>query len=372
MQSLDNNTQAFLALVRAGLWETDIRLLQFNNLDYSRVLSLAEEQSVVGLVAAGLEHVIDVKAPKEVTLQFLGQVLQIEQRNTAMNSFIEVLVDKLRKVGIYALLVKGQGVAQAYEKPLWRSCGDVDLFLSEYNYVKAKEYLKPQATYVETEGTYTKHFGMTIGSWVIELHGSIRCGLSCKIDSVLDSIQNEVFYGRNVRSWMNGKTQVFLPSVDDDILVLFTHFLKHFYIGGLGLRQICDWSRMLWKYCGIINCELLEKRLKKMRLMTEWKAFGSFAVDYLGLPPESMPFYSHDNKWHKKSRLIMDFVFMSGNFGQNRDNSYYKQPLLIRKIYSMGRRIGDSIRHSRMFPLDSIRFFPKIMFNGVRAAIKGE
>lgn len=56
---------------------------------------MAQEQSVVGLVAAGMEHVLDVKVPKEEVLQFVGQTLQLELRNTSMNSFIGELVDKM-------------------------------------------------------------------------------------------------------------------------------------------------------------------------------------------------------------------------------------------------------------------------------------
>ena len=51
---LDNNKEAFFELVRAGLWEKEARLLQFDNIDYASILQLAEEQSVVGLVTAGL------------------------------------------------------------------------------------------------------------------------------------------------------------------------------------------------------------------------------------------------------------------------------------------------------------------------------
>lgn len=52
----------------------------------------------------------------------------IEQRNVAQNQFIGALIQKLNATGIKALLVKGQGIAQCYEKPLWRKSGDVDLF----------------------------------------------------------------------------------------------------------------------------------------------------------------------------------------------------------------------------------------------------
>lgn len=110
----DNNIQAFIALVKAGLWEQEVRLSQYNTIDFLQVLKLAEEQSVVGLVAAGLEHVVDVKIPKEEVLQFVGQALQLEQRNQAMNKFVACLVEKMRQMDVYSLLLKGQGIAQCY------------------------------------------------------------------------------------------------------------------------------------------------------------------------------------------------------------------------------------------------------------------
>ena len=70
--------------------------------------------------------------------QFIGRTVQLEQRNQAMNYFIGVLVEKMREAGIYTVLVKGQGVGQCYERPLWRSCGDVDLFFDAENYERAK------------------------------------------------------------------------------------------------------------------------------------------------------------------------------------------------------------------------------------------
>ena len=137
MNLQDNNSQAFLALVRSGLWETEARLSQFKDIEYSAILQLAEEQSVVGLVTAGLERVVDVKVPQEWVLQFVGETLQIEQQNKEMNSFLCRLTEKMRAADIYALLVKGQGIAQCYERPLWRASGDVDFLLDDANFTKA-------------------------------------------------------------------------------------------------------------------------------------------------------------------------------------------------------------------------------------------
>ncbi len=365
--------EAFLALLRAGLWETDVRLSDYGTIDFAAIQSLAEEQSVVGLIAAGLEHVVDKRPAKKDVLQFIGQTIQSEQQNTAMNYFIGVLVNKMRKEGIFTLLVKGQGIAQCYTRPLWRSCGDVDFFLGDYNYKKAKEYLIPIASSVEIEYVREKHLGMTIDSWVVELHGSLYSGLSSKVEKGLDEIQNDAFYKGNLRSWMNGDTQVFLLSADNDAVYVFTHILQHFYKGGIGLRQICDWVRLLWTYRHDIDVALLERRLKTMGLMTEWKAFGAFAVNYLGMSSDAMPLYSLDKKWERKAGKICSFIIEVGNFGHNRDKSYfYKYPYVIRKAISLGRRVGDLYHHARIFPLDSVRFLPRIVINGVRSAMRGE
>ena len=62
-----------------------------------------------------------------------------------------------------------------------------------------------------------------------------------------------------------------------------------------------------------------------------------------------------------------------GNFGKNRDMSYYaKYPYLIRKGISFGRRLSDVLRHAAIFPVDSFRFLPGIVVNGVMAAVRGE
>ena len=370
----NNNTiDAFFALLKAGLWERDVRLSTYSNIDYSEVYRLAEEQSVVGLVAAGLEHVVDVKVPQIDFLTFFGRAVQMEQQNSAMNDFIGVLVDKMRKAGIYTLLVKGQGIAQCYERPLWRTCGDVDFFLSENNYEKAKEFLTPFSSSTKIEGKYKQEYSLTIDSWVVELHGNMRCGLSSPMDRVIDEIQSDVFNSGDVRSWMNGKTQVFLPGVNCDICFVFTHFLKHFYCGGIGLRQICDWCRLIWTSRDRINMKLLEAHLANMGLRSEWKAFGAFVVDHLGMPSEAMPLYSPKKKWKRKADRICSFVIKVGNFGQNRDMSYYeKYPYFISKVISLGRRVGDLVSHARIFPLDSMRFFPSIFLNGLSAATNGE
>lgn len=368
------NQRAFFALVRAGLWEQDVCISPFGQIDFNEVYRFAEEQSVVGLVAAGIEHVVDVKVPQEVALTLAGSSLQLEQQNRYMNEFIERLIARLCKENVYAVLVKGPGIAQCYEKPLWRSSGDIDLLLNDSNYDKAKEVLIPLSTRVESEYTHFKHLEMTIGGWVVELHGTLHTRLSSRVDSLVDEVQKDVICDGNVRSWENGGTQVFLPSPDNDVIFVFTHILHHFFFEGIGLRQICDWCRLLWTYKDSLNHGLLESRIRKMGLMSEWKAFAAFAVKWLGMPAEAMPLYSSSAniRWKRKADRICSFVLEVGNFGHNQRRDYRGMSYLRRKFVSACGRFSDMLRHFRVFPKDSIVFFGGVLRSGLHAALRGE
>lgn len=376
----EHNIRIFFEFVRVGLWadvndnvKENHKLLE--KVDWSEVYRLAEEQSVVGLVTAGVEnHNANYNVPQEWVLQFAGQTLQLEQRNKAMNAFVAELIEKLRKEEVNAILVKGQGIAQCYEKPLWRACGDVDLLLSESNYKRAKAILLPQASDVEQEYTHFKHQGMTIDGWLVELHGTQHSRLSGRVDREIDDVQKEVLYGRNIRLWMNGNTQVFLPAPNEDVIFVFTHILHHFFYEGIGLRQICDWCRLLWVYREKLNYGLLESRIRKMGLMSEWQAFAAFAVNWLGMPVESMPLFNgNDNhNLEKKADRICRFVMEVGNFGHNQRRDFSGMSYMKRKVVSFCGRLNDMLRHFRVFPLDSIRFLGGVLRSGLHAAVRGE
>lgn len=369
--SLEQNI--FLSLVQTGLWEKEVQLALYGSVNYEDIYRQAQEQSVVGLVAAGLEKVTDVKVPQSLALTMAGEVLQLEQRNRAMNVFVAQFIDRLRREDVYALLVKGQGIAQCYERPLWRASGDVDLFLSDENYQKAVHVLSPLATKVEGENSYRKHLAMTIDGWSVELHGTLRSGLWNRLDREIDNVQNEVFLGGAVRSWMNGNTQVLLPRADEDVVFVFSHILQHFYKEGIGLRQICDWCRLLWTYRDSLDMKLLKTRIESAGIMSEWKTFAALAVEYLGMPADAMPLYGANNKWSKKAQKVMAFIMETGNFGNNRDYSYrQKYPFVVFKAISLWRHLQDFGRYFVIFPLDATRVTWNRICVGMAVAIKGK
>ena len=367
MSLKDSNIRSFFALLRSGLWgagNLDVRIDVTT--DWKEVYELAQEQSVIGLVLAGIEH-SDVKPQKELLLQWIGEVQQIKQRNKAMNGFIAYLIGNLRKEDVNCLLVKGQGVAQCYEKPLWRCAGDIDLLLSDENYTKAKSALIPIASEMANEDESTKHQALVMKGFDVELHGKMPFSLSNRVDAGIDDVLNDIFCRSNLRSWDCNGTQIFLPSPDNDVILIFTHFLHHFFIEGVGLRQICDWCRLLWTYRDSLNYGLLESRIRKMGLMSEWKAFYNLASRYLGMPDLDSRFMMQDARFNKKADKILELVLESGNFGHNKDLSYRtRYSGMAYKIVAALRRLKDFASFVPMFPVDAPRFYLTYMLGKVK------
>lgn len=346
---------AFLALVRAGLWGVSNDNVNDNEIfvdglavSVAEVLRLAEEQTVVGLVAAGVEKVTVYRLPFTEKLKLFGKCQLIEQRNEALNSFISELLRRLQEANIKSLLVKGQGIAQCYKKPNRRSSGDVDLLLDDDNYKKAKNLLLPLASGQKPEERYSHHLGFSIGSWYVELHGSLRTGLSSRIDKEVDAVQKDTFANGRFRVWHNGVTDVLLLAPNDDVFFVFTHFIKHFYKEGMNLRQVCDWCRLLWTYRGEIDTALLEERLQRAGLMSEWKMFAALTVDSLGMPEEAMPLYDADKRWQEKGEAVLRFILKG----------------------SKPNKVKDTLAIVKIFPWNTLCFAPSIFLYVNRLKVK--
>lgn len=371
----DIDQQVFFELLRAGLWGDSNDNHNVNgNVYWGKVYQLAQKQSVQGLVLQGLEWYrehqsgITLNVPQILLLQWIGEVQMIEQRNKEMNGFIAGLIEQLRKEDVYAILVKGQGIAQCYEKPVWRSCGDVDLLLNSENYEKAKQMLLPFASVVAEEDVKRKHLALTIDNWTTELHGTLHTNLWSSLEQVMDDILQDVFCGGYVTSLelkepsMGSTVQFFQPRADENVVFIFAHILQHFYMEGIGLRQICDWCRLLWTYKDSLNHGLLESRIRKAGMLREWKVFAAFASEYLGMPADAMPFYDNSKCWKRKANIVLNLVLESGNFGQGKDKSYkQKYHKTIRYCISFVLHAKDTFRRFCLFPTHALIMWWKLM-----------
>ena len=90
-----------------------------------------------------------------------------------------------------------------------------------------------------------------------------------------------------------------------------------------------------------------------------------------------MPLYDsrlmgYGSRFAKKAERICQFVMEVGNFGHNQRRDFSGMSYMKRKFVSFWGRLSDMLRHFRIFPLDSIRFFGGELRSGLHAAERGE
>lgn len=368
----------FFALLRAGLWgafEGDVP--QQDEIEWKSLLKLAEEQTVSGLISDGLslmkKAVPSLEVPAKVTERLMIQTIGLEKSNAMVNGVVSEVCGALNKAGIRYCLIKGQGTALNYPRPNHRTPGDIDLLLDDENYRKASELLVPMAVEVSPENPQKKHLGMKFRNGVeVELHGTARVSFGDAVNKVIDRMQDDLFKGNDFREWDCLGTEVRLPSVDFDAAFIFIHFVQHFYHGGLGLRQICDWVMHLSRFSSEIDQGWILDHLIDLGMLKEWDAFGALAVTLLGMPRECAPFYMPSQD--KYAEMIWASMRHSGNFGRkmhgHRDPQ--SEPYLIRKVRSLNGHMSWMIRHFRLNPRNTLRAIAITLHTGLRAAINGE
>ena len=362
----------FFALLRAGLWnEVPARDCFTSGTDWEALYRLAAAQTVVPLVTDGINRLPRELLPAEPERldPFIGSLVSTAKRNHRLDAFIPKLFTELGDIP--AVLVKGQSLAVDYPDPERRQPGDIDLLVHPSSYEAAKAALLPKATGVEEEAAGILHQPLLFHSIEVEIHGSISTLLSRKLDRKLAALLEEQFDGRPHPEVALGEARVPVPEAGFNAVYIFVHFLKHYWSGGVGLRQVIDWIIFVSVHKRDIHPVLLEIQLKDLGLLGLWKVFTGFAQEYLGCPMEKLPLATAPDP--RKNDRIWRYIRRRGNFGKNVDRTRGKESWLVRKVHSFWRLVlADRLRHFPVFPKESLRFFIGSFGYGLQRLAKGE
>lgn len=358
--------EVFYNTLKSALWGTAVAVPQDFN-DWGNVFRLAKSQSVLGLVANTI--LSDSGLAENLTSQEIGRLKRFVMNNLAtsqmLNNTLVSIVQKLREHGVDPVLLKGQGISKYYSIPELRQCGDIDIYVGQEKFAKACEIIGAMSSPEDHQGDIPslKHYHTRIGHAFIEIHRYTDVYWPKRYDRVYQKISDAGMHSDLVPLDFAG-VPVMSPSVDFNVFFIFNHFWHHFIADGVGLRQMCDWVRLLHVNHGKINLDYLSDVLCKMKLMKEWQVFGYIAVNTLGLPADEMPFYNP--KYKKAAEKVLELILLEGNFGmENRKD--YKRPkgYVAGKWYSFKRRFGRNLRVLRIFPMESLRHMAKVILVGL-------
>ena len=312
--------------------------------EWFSVLEEAERHAVVGIMVCGLDRLKTSGAkcmeslPQGLMLQWIGEVMQIEQRNALTTKVCGEVVGKMEKDGLRCCVLKGQANHRYYPEEMGnrRNCGDVDVwaepvreghtditdntesakrgFLVSSSKFQVRSVLDYVDAHYERDGLCWLHCNFTDKSGVpVEVHFH-------------PSFFSRPKYNKRFQRYFADMDQclervkidgVEIPAmkVEEDVFYQMNHIYRHLIDEGVGLRQVVDYYWLLRRF----SDERLAVRDKETVMeIVSWLGMRKFAGalmyvlhELLGMPSE----YLLCEPVEKDGKFLMEEILMSGNFG---------------------------------------------------------
>lgn len=376
---------AFISLLRSGLWERDPVAEGFQRLSDERwkeVFRLSERQTVTGIVFDGICRLPeDLQPSPSLFAQWVVAVDRIERRNERMNDVLRDLVKLFVGNGLNPVLQKGQGIAALYPVPSHRECGDIDLYFPEGLSLRQahrpdkkapRPGKMPQQAEKTDQWSYTELF-KTLEKTENDMAVILVKSRGAKVGRMPDGSQSYEWQGVEIeqhptivdlcsptsRLWLHELDEapgfvtsplakgLRVPSPELNALLLNTHILKHALGKGVGLRQMCDlamaYHRMSEEKCTEERGERIFSLYRRSWILAWSRLLHSFLVDVIGLPKEELPYPEKI----VSSAPLLRIVEEGGNFGQYRSGGSGVLTDRERKFRTAGmflKRAGFSLR----------------------------
>ena len=325
-------------ILRGELWGTGLSFSELSHEEYTDLIDMANKQTVTGLVGDCLIK-NGVKLEREDALSLYAKMKAIEKANTRVNENLVIFVNFMERKGIDYIIVKGQVVGSLYPNPNARMSGDVDLYFVGDNYTKIKSLVEQRLGKQLSKLSDGKHVEFEVNGVIFELHNKLSQLATQKHQAYWDQMIDHAIQEKTDTINILGK-EIHTLSATYNALYIFVHLFFHMTASGLGLRQICDWARVLAQSAFQVSSDLseveatpsmtsskfqvnkidanrLEDILKELGYFKAYKAMGAFLVKYLGLPEDKFPFPLTEKDW-KWVNTIKKNIIKNGNFGRSR------------------------------------------------------
>lgn len=343
---MTDSQRKYLSLLRCSLWE------QESGIEVTRELfEISREQSTSGLIC------------RETSVRlYHNELMFLRLSHAELNDTLRRVKRILNEASIPFVLLKGQGCATYYKTPELRNCGDIDIYVGEKNYPEACRLLQAEAGETSKPET-TKHLGIDFGNVPVEVH---------KFCDNMPTTREDILFQKYAAEGLNSDLvpveiagfSVNTPSDTFNAVYLLVHFFNHFMGGGIGFRQICDWTMFLHSRMKYIDIGRLESMLSTLHLKKVWQVFGSISVDTLGLPKDEMPFYCPNKR--RKANWVINLIFELGNFGEiyksgrNPNDGFW-----LRKIKSFYHASIHCFRILPIFPRHTVVAYRNMLFGSL-------
>lgn len=356
--------KALFALLQAGLWERrpqDLSIFPLSTAEWQSVFMLAQQQTVLGIVYRGLDYLPERLFPsQELIFRWVAEIGRIEERNLESNQSLVELLELFGKADIQPILQKGQGVATLYDRPLLRTCGDIDLWFRNRTEAAWALVLVERRGCTVTkapDGSYHYHWrGIEVEHHadLIDLQSPFSKGWARRLV--------EAMTPTTVTLPEHPETAIASPSAEVNLLLLNAHICKHAIGLGIGLRQMCDMARAYYALHGQVDGEVIRKMYRRAGLHRWSNLLHHFLTEWIGMDQAYLPY---QEACDEKGETLLEVVLRGGNFGQHANS----RKAVMGNLWERKWHTCQSFLHNCRF---SFRYAPNEAIWTVWQLIKGQ
>lgn len=275
--------------------------------EWLEMFKVAQRQAVAGIIIHALDKLNEQgqKPPQNILFEWIGLSVQIRNRNLHLNTKCIEIQQLLSDRNIKFSILKGQGVANYYDKELrpLRQPGDIDVYVNcgRKKAIKLAEELQKEKVHWDY-----KHLQLHILEDVeIEVHYRIEVLFNLKKNRRLQR------WFKEHEAWLYSHDEgLTKPDVRFDLFYVLLHIYRHFLHEGVGLRQVIDYYYVL--RAGVGHKEDTIATLHQFGMMRFAQGLMWVMQEVLGMERE----YLLCEPCEKEGRFILHQIMIGGNFGK--------------------------------------------------------
>ena len=207
--------------------------------EWAAIYEMAKKQSLLGIAFDGIEKMGNaVRMDSDLLMTWIGRCKQIERRNLQLNEAVVKVSEYFKRNGFEACILKGQGNALMYPKPLHRTPGDIDIWVSG----KDSEVIRFVHSIAPDEKASYHHIDFPAYKGIpIEVHYR-----PCYLQNLICNRRLQRFFGERAEEQfshrVDGEFGSFaVPTSRFNVVYQLGHVYGHLFQEGIGLRQILDY-----------------------------------------------------------------------------------------------------------------------------------
>lgn len=299
-----------LDLLGAALWNVPFDCQNLTPDDWNQGYDCAEKQAVVPLMLKGAA-LYKAQMPPELLNKLRAYSISVVMRNENLMAAQDRLLALMDAHRIPCAILKGTSLSACYSQSEVRPLGDIDLLVRPEDAERTGQLLCEQG-YRPGNADHPFHLDFCGRGAVIEMHWQVSNFPDSKGGRIVKEIMQSALESTD-RASLDGHCFPVLKPLHQ-ALSLLLHMERHMTIGGIGLRQLCDWAMFVNSVDAAVFEDQILPEIERCGLQQFAKVLTATCIKCLSMPAVKAPWCREITEG--MCNAMMEEIFRGGSMGK--------------------------------------------------------